>query len=284
MAMKTYERKNVMVAVVVGMLAMTGMAPPAFAQGSGTTAVNTAETTPATEPGGLAIPAVDPWRFDFDIIGWGPQINGNIGVAGHQANVDVKLNTLLDDLKGIAMLGFQLRKEKFGVYAQPNWISLQANGNVGPLGSKDDMQIWIVDVAGFYQLAKWGEEKPLTLDALIGVRYWNVSDDLTLTGPGGIINYHNSDSTYLIDPIIGLRSQIYFTTKFSLSLHADVGGFSASQHSSDLTWQALGTLDYDFTRHFSLALGYRALSTYQPDGKNLDLLMHGAFLALDFHW
>jgi len=51
-----------------------------------------------------------------------------------------------------------------------------------------------------------------------------------------------------------------------------------------LTWQALGTIGYDFTRHFSLALGYRALSTYQPEGKNLDLLMHGAFLALDFHW
>lgn len=266
------------------MLAMTGMAPSAFAQESGTNAVNTAVTTPATEPGGLDIPAVDPWRFDFDIIGWGPQVNGDIGVAGHQANVDVKLNTLLGDLNGIAMLGFQLRKEKFGFYAQPNWISLQANGSVGPLGAEDDMQVWVVDVAGFYQLAKWGEEKPLTLDALIGVRYWNVSDDLTLTLPGGAVIYQNSDSTYLIDPIIGLRSQIFFTRKLSLSLHADVGGFSASQHSSDLTWQALGTLDYDFTRHFSLALGYRALSTYQPEGKNLDLLMHGAFLALDFHW
>jgi hypothetical protein len=146
------------------------------------------------------------------------------------------------------------------------------------------MQIWIVDAAGFYQLGKWGQEKPVTLDALAGVRYWHVSDELTLKGPRGIINYNNSDSTYLIDPIIGLRTKIYLTRKLSVSLHGDVGGFGVSDNSSDLTWQALGTLGYDFTRHFSLAVGYRALSTYQPDGKNMDLLLHGPFLALDFHW
>jgi hypothetical protein len=196
----------------------------------------------------------------------------------------VTLDTILGDLKGIAMLGFELRKEKFGFYAQPNWINLEATGNVGPLSAKDDLQIWLVDAAGFYQLGKWGQEKPVTLDALIGVRFWHVSDELTLTGPGGIINYNNSDSAYLIDPIIGLRSQIYLTRKFSLSLQGDVGGFDVSDHSSQLTWQAVGTLGYDFTRHFTLDLGYRAVSTDQPDGKNLDLLLHGFFLALDFHW
>ena len=182
------------------------------------------------------------------------------------------------------MLDLELSKGKFEFYAQPNWIKLEANGNVGPLSSKDDLQVWVVDAAGFYQLGRWGDEKPVTLDALLGVRYWNVSDKLTLSGSGGVINYNNSDSTYLIDPIIGLRTKIYLTRKFSLSLHGDVGGFGVSDNTSDLTWQAMGTLGYDFTRHFALDIGYRALSTHQPNGKSLDLLLHGAFLALDFHW
>jgi len=243
-----------------------------------------ATAKPATDPGSPEAIPEDPWRFDFAIIGWGPSISGSIGVAGQSANLDVGLDTILGDLKGIAMLGFDLRKEKFGFYAQPNWISLQADGNVGPLRAQDDLQIWIVDLAGFYQLHKWGKEKPVTLDALLGVRYWHISDELTLSGPGGLINYNNSESTYLIDPIIGLRAKMFFTEKFSLSLQADVGGFGVSDHSSDLTWQALGTLGYDFNRHFALGVGYRALSTDQPDGKSVDLLLHGFFLAADFHW
>jgi hypothetical protein len=279
--METSNKQTLLAAAIAGALIFPAMLLAQQAPASGD---KTAAAKPATDLGTPEAPTADPWRFDFDVIGWGPSISGSTGVAGHQANTDVSLDTILGDLKGIAMLGFELRKEKFGFYAQPNWISLEANGNVGPLSAKDDLKIWIVDAAGFYQLGKWGQEKPVTLDALLGVRYWNVSDELTLKGPEGVINYHNSDSTYLIDPIIGLRTQIYLTRKFSLSLQGDVGGFGVSDHSSDLTWQALGTLGYDFTRHFKLDVGYRALSTDGPDGKNLDLLLHGLFLALDFHW
>jgi len=279
--MKTLRTQNVLTAALAGALTLTTTLLAQVAPASGD---KTAEAKLAIGLGSSEAPTADPWRFDFDIIGWGPSVSGSIGVGGHQANVDVGLDTLLGDLNGIAMLGFELRKEKFGFYTQPNWISLETDGNVGPLHATDDMQIWIVDAAGFYQLGKWGQEKPVTLDALAGVRYWHVSDELTLKGPRGIINYNNSDSTYLIDPIIGLRTKIYLTRKLSVSLHGDVGGFGVSDNSSDLTWQALGMLGYDFTRHFSLAVGYRALSTYQPDGKNMDLLLHGGFLALDFHW
>ena len=279
--MKTTHKQNLIAAVLAGALALT---TPLLAQPTPGSDKITATAKPATEPGSPEALPEDPWRFDFAIIAWGPSVSGSIGVGGHQANTDVTLDTLLGDLKGIAMLGFDLRKEKFGFYAQPNWISLQAEGTAGPLRAQDDIQVWVVDMAGFYQLGKWGHEKPVTLDALIGVRYWHVSDELTLSGPGGLISYNNSDSTYLIDPIIGLRAKMNFTEKFSLSLHGDVGGFGVSNHSSDLTWQAIGTLGYDFTRHFALAVGYRALSTDQPNGKSVDLLLHGAFFALDFHW
>jgi len=278
--MKTTPKRNLIAAA----LAVTFITTQLFAQETSATGDKTAAAKPATDPGSPEILPADLWRFDFAIIGWGPSVSGSIGVAGQSANLDVGLDTILGDLKGIAMLGFDLRKEKFGFYAQPNWISLQADGNVGPLRAQDDLQIWIVDMAGFYQLHKWGKEKPVTLDALLGVRYWHFSDDLTLSGPGGVLPGNNSDSNYLIDPIIGLRTKLFFTEKFSLSLQADVGGFGVSDQSSELTWQALGTLGYDFNRHFTLDFGYRALSTYQPDGKSVDLLLHGFFLAADFHW
>jgi hypothetical protein len=234
-------------------------------------------------------PKDDPWRFDFAIIGWGPAVSGDVTVRGHKANVDESLDDLLHDLKGIAMLGFELRKEKFGFYAQPNWIKLEEDAKVGPLNSTLEQKLWIVDAAGFYQLHKWCEEKPLTLDALVGVRYWNFDNELTVKGSGGLIDFHGSHSGYLIDPIVGLRAKMYFTRKFSLSLQGDIGGFDASDNSSDLSWQALGTLGYDFTRHFSVSLGYRALSVDKDFGggsnaKGLDIILHGFLLAAGFHW
>ena len=201
--------------------------------------------------------------------------------------MDESLSDLLDDLKGIAMLGFGLRKEKFGFYAQPNWIKLESDARVGPLSSTLESKLWIVDAAGFYQLHKWGEEKPLTLDALAGVRYWHINNELTIHSAGGAIDFNGSDSRYLIDPIVGLRAKIYFTPKFSLSLHGDVGGFGASDNSSDLSWQALGTLGYDFNRHFALDLGYRAMSVDKDSGsgsKGMDVILHGFLLGLNFHW
>jgi hypothetical protein len=281
--MKSIRRKNIFAATLAGAMALS---TSLLAQEVPSSQAGAPEPTTAPEK---SAPKDDPWRFDFAIIGWGPALSGDVTVRGRKADVDVGLDELLDDLKGIAMLGFELRKEKFGFYAQPNWIKLEADGNVGPLNSTLEEELWIVDAAGFYQLHKWCEERPVTLDALAGVRYWNVDNELTVRGPGGVINFNGSQSTWLIDPIIGLRAKIYFTRKFNLSLQGDVGGFGASDNSSDLSWQGVGTLGYDFTRHFSLSLGYRAISVDKDSGsgsnaKGMDLILHGFLFALDFRW
>ena len=284
--MKTKHQQNLLTAALAGTLTLT---TPILAQEAATNAVNTTEASPSNLGANPETTAADPWRFDVALIAWGPAVSGDVTVHGRKADVDVGLDELLDDLKGIAMFGFELRKEKFGFYAQPNWIKLEQDAKVGPLNSTLEQKLWIVDAAGFYQLHKWGEETPVTLDALAGVRYWHFNNEITVNGSGGVVDFNGSDSRYLIDPIVGLRAKIYFTPKFSLTLHGDVGGFDVSDHSSQLSWQALGTLGYDFTRHFSLAIGYRAMSvdTDSGSGSNangLDIILHGFLLALDFHW
>ena len=282
--MKITRKLNLLAGALVAAVTITSLHAQEVPGGNGQAA-----TPKATTELEKSAPADDPWRFDFGLIGWGPAVSGNVTVRGRKIDVDAGLDDLLDHLKGIAMLGFELRKEKFGFYAQPNWVKLKEDGNVGPLDSTLEQKLWIVDAAGFYQLHKWCDERPVTLDALVGVRYWHLDHELTVHGTGGVINFNGSDSNYLIDPIIGLRAKMYFTRKFSLNLHGDVGGFGASDNSSDLSWQALGTLGYDFTRHFSLAIGYRAMSvdTDSGSGSNangLDVILHGFLLAFDFHW
>ena len=249
-------------------------------------------TTEARSPNDIqnAAPATeDPWHFSLIPLGWLAGVGGNVTVHGHQANTDVSFDQILDHLKGIAMVDLELSKGRFGFYAQPNWIKLEADGNVGPLRTTDEMQIWIVDAAFTYQLGKWGEEKPVTLDALAGVRYWNIGNELTESGLFGLTSFNGSHTLSLIDPIIGLRAQIYLTRKLSLRLHGDIGGFGISEDSSNFSWQAMGMFGYDFSRHFSFGIGYRALSVdkHTGGGSSLEgahIILHGAILAFDFHW
>ena len=260
-----------------------------LAQQAQTTNDMTTEAKSPTELQNASPADEDAWHFSLVPLGWLAGVGGNVTVHGHQANTDVSFGQILDHLKGIAMLDLELGKGKFGFYAQPNWIKLEADGNTGPLRTTDEMQIWIVDAAFTYQLGKWGEEKPVTLDALAGVRYWNIHNELTESGPFGAALFNGSHDLSLVDPIIGLRAQIYLTRKLSLRLHGDIGGFGISYDSSDFSWQAMGMLGYDFSRHFSLGVGYRALSVDKDRGSGSSLegahiILHGAIIALDFHW
>jgi hypothetical protein len=281
--MNSPSRKSIFAATLAGAVALS---TSLLAQESPSTQAVAPESTLEPEK---SAPKDDPWRLDFALIGWGPAVTGDVTVRGHKANVDLGLDELLDHLKGIAMFGFEVRKEKFGFYAQPNWIKEEAHTKVGPLKTSFEQQLWIVDSGGFYRLHKWCEEKPKTLDLLLGVRYWNINNQLAVHGSGGAVDFDVSESTYLIDPIVGLRAKAYFTRKFNLNLQGDVGGFGVSDNSSDLSWQGIGTLGYDFSRHFSLNVGYRALSVEKDTGsgstaKGTDLVLHGFLLAMDFHW
>ena len=110
-------------------------------------------------------PKGDPWRFSFDLIGWGPAVSGDVTVRGHNANVDESLDDLLDDLKGIAMLGFELRKEKFGFYAQPNWIKLEEDAQRRAVEQHARARAVDCGCGRLLSAFKSCEEKPLTLDA-----------------------------------------------------------------------------------------------------------------------
>jgi hypothetical protein len=248
-----------------------------------------AEPKPAMESRNSAGSGEDPWQFSVVPLLWLSGVNGNVTVKGHKADVDVGFDQLCQHFNGGFMADFDLRKRKFGFYVQPNYMQLAAGATAGQFGGNADLTIWIVEGGGYYEFARWGEEKPLTLEAVVGVRYWGLHNELTLRGSGGVVNFSGSDSTSLVDPLVGLHAQKYLTEKLSLTVRGDVGGFGISNHSSDLSWQAVALIGYDFTRHFALYAGYRALALDESNGsgssqKGANLVLNGALIGLDFHW
>ena len=95
------------------------------------------------------LPPRTPGSSAFSSPLWGPSISGNATVRGQQADVDVGVGKILKHTDGMLMIGFELRKNNFGFYAQPNWLKLDAEVTRGPLSGNDQIQLWVVDAGGF---------------------------------------------------------------------------------------------------------------------------------------
>jgi hypothetical protein len=275
--------------VKTALAAVLGLTTTLYAQDAPAGRDQPAESKLALETRDSAASGEDPWQFSVIPLLWLSGVNGNVTVNGRTADVNVGFDELFQHFNGGFMADFELRKNKFGFYVQPNYMKLAVDANAGPLSGNDDITMWIVEGGGYYQFAKFGEDKPLTLEAVAGVRYWNLHNELSLTGSRGIVNFNGSDSTSLVDPLVGLNARKYLTKKLSVTLRGDVGGFGISNNSSDLSWQVVALLGYDFTRHFSLYAGYRALALDEGSGsgssqKGADLVLNGALIGLDFHW
>ena len=74
-----------------------------------------------------------------------------------------------------------------------------------------------------------------------------------------------------------------------MNLTGEVGGFAISESTPNDSWEAVGTLGYDFTSRLTLLAGYRALgvNTYNKTGQgdiraNLTLL--GAVVGLQYRF
>lgn len=81
-----------------------------------------------------------------------------------------------------------------------------------------------------------------------------------------------------VDPFVGMRGQLNITRALFLAARGDVGGFGVS---SDLVWQAAGSVGLKLTRNLFVEAGYRFLSTDFTDGGfTYDLDQSGAFMGL----
>ena len=86
------------------------------------------------------------------------------------------------------------------------------------------------------------------------------------------------------DPLLAARYHAMLSPRFGVSVYADVGGFDAG---SRLTWQAIGSLDYDVTHWATLRAGWRYLAVdraLRRGGFGVDVGFNGPFFAATFRF
>ena len=230
-----------------------------------------------SKPSG-AIP--DDWSMDISPYVWAASLKGDIAPfsRGPTADVDVGFKDILEHLDMAGMVFARLRYQRFSGYADLVFTSISADADT-PRGIlfdnvDADNDIFIGTFGGAYRAF---ESDHAWLDLLVGARVWSVDTEVKLRG-GLLPDQKFESGEDWVDPIIGLQGAYQFDNGIFLTSLLQVGGFGAA---SDLTWDALGAVGYQFNDTISALAGYRHMEVdYHHDGFVFDVELSGPVIGM----
>jgi len=224
------------------------------------------------------VPDTSDWKFTVAVYGWGAGLSGDVGVFGlPPQNIDLPFSDVIQDLEFAAMGLAEARKGRFmmGVDVTYTNVSKSVNTPFGVIANSIDVtntSLMLTGVAGYGII----DTDMARLDLIAGARLWSVNNDFDARG--GLVGGRSwSDGATWVDPLVGAKLRVDLLPKVYVASWGMIGGFGVG---SDLMWDVMGGAGYDFTDHFSLFAGYRAVSVdYSNDGFVYDVVEQGPVVA-----
>lgn len=222
----------------------------------------------------------DKWEFSITPYFWFAGIDGDVEVRGNKVDVDVGFDDLWDALDFGGSFHFEAQKGQWGMFVDPMYLSLSTDKDLKPATAKLEMDIWAVELGGFYRVGEWergGESgRPMTLDLLGGGRYWDVDQEVRI---GGLSRKSDSD---WIDPFIGARFLMEINDWLTFRIRGDIGGFAISSSASELTWNVFAGPVIKISDKVRIIAGYRVLDLEKEKGSDTeaDLTFSGPQLGV----
>ena len=235
------------------------------------------------------------WRSVVAAYIWAASISGSSWADGEETDIDTDFEDIFDTLEYAFMGYVEIAYDRWSFAVDASFLKLKDLTTTPRVGAtvETEMDQVILDFRlGYTAIRKqvgsdqWGSccyPRYLTLDPVVGVRFWSLDQDLTVTLPTGQSLAAGSEESWW-DPYVGARFRWQFAKRWGWTLYGDVGGFGIGD-ASDLTWQFQTFLRYHITRGFFVTAGYRALGTDRVTGagatKNgIDSTMHGPMFGL----
>jgi hypothetical protein len=278
--MKSFRNKAVSAATLL--LAAQGMAP-----------VHAADLAP--------MPDTSQWQFTVAPYGWGVAIKGDVGLFGRQTvEIDLPMSDVFDYLDFAGMGVAEAHNGTWGVFVDAFYADLSADESRSRVFSVDrdvlppdisfpsikgqlDASLGVQEFIGTL-MGQWRavDSDQMTLDLMAGARIWHVDVDasvkLKLSGTGPLElevrkALSGTDGDTWVDPMVGMKTRIETGSPLYFTGWGMIGGAGVG---SDITWDLMGGLGYQWTEKFSTVLGYRAIGVdYENDGFEWDLTQQG---------
>jgi hypothetical protein len=197
------------------------------------------------------------------------------------ADIDLSFRDILKDLDFGLMTAVELRRGPWSFIGDVMYSNVSPGGTLpGPLALSAELEQKNLTLQGSV-LYRVQEGATVDVDLGAGLRYWSVESEGTIA-PRSPVQIGFLHKENWLDPVMIARMKADLGGGWSVTLAGDVGG---SGGGSDLTWQLLGTVNYQMSDRVSLRAGYRELSAdYQNDGFVYDVRMRGPVLGLSMRF
>jgi len=250
----------------------------------GISAVRAADLKPAPAPVTAPVPVVKPYEFTMLAYVWAAGLNGKVASLPPlpAVDVDIGFDKVLKNFEGGIMGAAELRFGRFLI--DTDIMYTRIGGAVDPRGPFFDRVS--LQTTSFIGTALAGyriiEDPSYTLDAVAGIRGYNLTTRVTTSSRFQILNLTGSETESWVDPMIGAKARINLPHSFFLTSWALIGGFGVG---SDLSWDVFGGIGYAFNDRISAVIGYRALGVdYSNKGYVYDVVQKGPMTAFVFRF
>lgn len=215
------------------------------------------------------------WQFRVSPYVWLPSFSTSASVEG---SPDAEGDTSLIDVLDFAfMIHGEARKQRLGLLAEFNYLALSDDTTWGG-ADRFKAEASLTGVMGG-AAASWRvlDHGRFAIDPLVGFRVWSIETEVDFDR----LPTASKTATF-VDPILGVRGGVRLSKRLSLQVLGEVGGFGAG---SDLQYEAIGQVRYEFARLAGLSLGYRHLHLkFDDDGVELDATLSGPLLSVDLRF
>ena len=200
---------------------------------------------------------------------------------GEQIELDDSFTDILSNIKFVGMGALEARHGRLILLSDLIFLSTGSSeeGDFGPglVEVEGDTRTLIsTNMIGYRVVDQAG----LAVDLMAGARITSLKIELELSGPLQTVERESSETK--VGPVIASRFRVPLGGKWAAALYGDLGGFGVT---SDLSWQLLGTIQYEISDHWSAGGGWRYVAAEQnKDGFDVDLVMSGPFLAFRYRF
>ena len=226
--------------------------------------------------------AQDGWTFALSPYVWLPGISNSTDTAEGTINVDKSTSDVISDLDFAFMGAAEAKKGKWVLIGDFLYADLTSSAKT-PLGrlwksAEVETKLTATTVYAGYRVL---ENEKGFIDLLGGGRYFTLDLDLSLE-PGCCKGRDTTVSDNWADPVIGARGRYLFNENWYATALADIGGFGGG---SDQSWQAFGSVGYQFDERWSVQGGWRYMSVEKEvDGSDVGIDLSGPLVGLTFRF
>ena len=241
-------------------------------------------STPAPQAKEKEASTNDGWHFGFAPYIWFAGMHGSVGALGHEVSVHASFGDIFNYLNLGAMGVFETRYNRVIMPVDFMWMKLSDEKGIPITDDVDSVKATMRETMLTPKIGyRIADGRKVKVDALFGVRYWHLNNELRAFSQGAQIGRTLSQSANWADAVAGGRIELALSPKAFVVIGGDAGGGSAR---SD--WQVGGALGYKVSRKWVMLAGYRYLSiNYRPNGNAqfvYDVDMPGLVLGATYNF